>query len=97
MSLHYSHRDMFLCNILCLFVYIFTSMEGIANETKIIYYVDDEPIPYRIRISVDPQTITLADIKSALLRTNCKYFFKSLDADFGYGINFGCCCQCQLH
>jgi len=61
-------------------------MESGANETKIIYYVDDESIPYRIKIPVDLQTITLADIKSALVRTNCKYFFKSLDADFGYGL-----------
>jgi len=61
-------------------------MECAANETKVIYYVDDEPIPYRIKVSVDPQTITLADIKNVLIRTNCKYFFKSLDADFGYSI-----------
>jgi len=65
-------------------------MESAANETKLIYYVDDEPIPYRIKIYVDPQTITLADVKSVLVRTNCKYFFKSLDSDFGYSINFGC-------
>ena len=63
---------------------LFGSMESTANETKVIYYVDDESIPYRIRIPVDLQTITLADIKNALVRTNCKYFFKSLDADFGY-------------
>jgi len=63
-------------------------MESEAKETKVIYYLDDEPIPYRIRISVDPQIITLADIKSILARTNCKYFFKSLDADFGYDIRF---------
>jgi len=65
-------------------------MESTA-ETKVIYYLDDEPIPYRTRISVDPQTITLADVKGVLVRTNCKYFFKSLDADFGYYIYFGCC------
>jgi len=59
-------------------------METAANETKIIYYVDDEQIPYRIRVSVDPHSITLADIKSVLARTNCRYFFKSLDSDFGY-------------
>jgi len=64
-------------------------MESAVNETKIIYYVDDESIPYRIRIPVDSLTITLADIKSALLRPNCKYFFKSLDDDFGYGLY--CC------
>ena len=51
-------------------------MESAVNETKIIYYVDDESIPYRIRIPVDSLTITLADIKSALLRPNCKYFFQ---------------------
>ena len=58
-------------------------MEIAANETKIIYYLDDERIPYRIRVPVNPQTITLADIKRITVRTNCKYFFKSLDVDFG--------------
>jgi len=58
-------------------------MESTAIETKVIYYVDDESVPYRVRIPVDQETITLADIKSALVRSNCKYFFKSLDTDFG--------------
>jgi len=58
-------------------------MESCVNETKIIYHVDDERIPYRTVISVNPEIITLADIKSALVRPSCKYFFKSLDADFG--------------
>ena len=82
---HFTSCDRDILHLI-FYVYLFTfeSMESAANETKIIYYVDDEPIPYRIRISVDPQAITLADIKSVLLRTNCKYFFKSLDADFGY-------------
>jgi len=70
-------------------------MEISTNETRIIYYLDDEPIPYRTRISVDPHTITLADVKSVLVRANCKYFFKSLDSDFGYGIHF--CRCCHLH
>jgi len=61
-------------------------MESVLNETTVIYYVDDEPIPYRIRITADPHTVTLADVKRVLVRTNCKYFFKSLDADFGYDI-----------
>lgn len=80
-------------DILRLFIYFV--MEAVTNETKIIYYLDDEPIPYRTRIFVDLQTITLADVKSVLVRANCKYFFKSLDADFGYGIHL--CCCCHLH
>ena len=90
-SLHY----VTYCNLI-FYVPLFTfdSMESVPSETKIIYYLDDEPIPYRIKISVDPQSITLADIKRVLVRSNCKYFFKSLDADFGYCVHTGFCwCQ----
>lgn len=56
------------------------------GETKIIYYVDDEPTPYLIKVPVLPEIVTLSDFKNlvpAINRPNYKYFFKSMDDDFG--------------
>ncbi|KAJ8683053.1 hypothetical protein QAD02_018845 [Eretmocerus hayati] len=53
------------------------------NETKLIYYIDDEQTPYLVRINVPPGKVTLADCKNVLNRPNYKYFFKSMDDDFG--------------
>jgi segment polarity protein dishevelled len=56
-----------------------------SDETKIIYHIDDEETPYLVKLSIPHQNITLADFKSVLSlpRPNYKYFFKSLDDDFG--------------
>jgi segment polarity protein dishevelled len=56
-----------------------------SDETKIIYHIDDEETPYLVKLSIPYQNITLADFKSVLSlpRPNYKYFFKSLDDDFG--------------
>ncbi|XP_028966374.1 segment polarity protein dishevelled [Galendromus occidentalis] len=53
------------------------------SETKIYYYIDDEETPYLVKVPVPLAQVTLQDFKSALQRTNYKFFFKSLDADFG--------------
>lgn len=53
------------------------------SETKIFYYIDDEETPYLVKVPVPLAQVTLQDFKGALQRTNYKYFFKSLDADFG--------------
>nr|ADZ58511.1 Dvl-1 [Schmidtea mediterranea] len=53
------------------------------EETRIIYYVDDEETPYLIKFHSPPEQITLGDFKNALNRPNYKFFFKSLDDDFG--------------
>ena len=53
------------------------------SETKIYYYIDDEETPYLVKVPVPLAQVTLHDFKSALQRTNYKFFFKSLDADFG--------------
>ncbi|XP_054159003.1 segment polarity protein dishevelled homolog DVL-3-like [Oppia nitens] len=54
--------------------------------TQCIYHCDDEETPYLVKIPVPQSRITLADFKAVLSsagNTHYKYFFKSLDADFG--------------
>lgn len=53
------------------------------EETKIIYHIDDEDTPYLVKVPVPPERVTLADFKNVLNRPNYKFFFKSMDDDFG--------------
>ncbi|XP_014241712.1 segment polarity protein dishevelled homolog DVL-3 [Cimex lectularius] len=53
------------------------------DETKVIYHIDDEETPYLVKLSIAPEKVTLADFKNVLNRPNYKYFFKSMDDDFG--------------
>ncbi|XP_066928150.1 segment polarity protein dishevelled homolog DVL-3-like [Clytia hemisphaerica] len=53
------------------------------KETKIIYHVDDEETPYLVKIPKPPDQVTLGDFKSVINRPNFKFFFKSMDDDFG--------------
>lgn len=57
--------------------------ESRAMETKVIYYIDDEETPYLMKIPQNPGNVTLKDFKSQLNRTYQKFFFKSVDDDFG--------------
>lgn len=54
-----------------------------AEETKIIYHVDDEETPYLVKIPKPPDEVTLGDFKNVINRPNYKFFFKSMDDDFG--------------
>lgn len=54
------------------------------TETRVIYHWEDEGTPYLIRINVPAQHVTLADFKRVLNKPNLKFFFKSLDDDFGW-------------
>lgn len=54
-----------------------------AEETRVIYHLEDQDTPYLIRISVPPQRVTLADFKLAINKPNFRFFFKSVDDDFG--------------
>jgi len=54
-----------------------------AEETKVIYHIDDEDTPYLVKLPVGPDRVTLADFKNVLNRPNYKFFFKSMDDDFG--------------
>ncbi|KER21155.1 hypothetical protein T265_15158 [Opisthorchis viverrini] len=59
------------------------SSVGCAEETKFIYYIDEEETPYLVKLSIPPDVVTLGDFKNALNRPHFKFFFKSLDDDFG--------------
>ncbi|CAI5791529.1 polarity dishevelled homolog DVL-2 [Podarcis lilfordi] len=54
-----------------------------AGETKVIYHLDEEETPYLVKIPVPAERITLGHVKAALARPGAKYFFKSMDQDFG--------------
>ncbi|XP_059003642.1 segment polarity protein dishevelled homolog DVL-2 isoform X1 [Mustela lutreola] len=57
---------------------------GGGGETKVIYHLDEEETPYLVKIPVPAERITLGDFKSVLQRpAGAKYFFKSMDQDFG--------------
>ena len=60
-----------------------TALGMCMEETKIIYHIDDEDTPYLIKLPVASDRVTLGDFKNALNRPNYKFFFKSMDDDFG--------------
>uniref|UniRef100_A0A673C6N2 Dishevelled segment polarity protein 3a n=1 Tax=Sphaeramia orbicularis TaxID=375764 RepID=A0A673C6N2_9TELE len=53
------------------------------GETKIIYHLDDQETPYLVKLSVPADKVTLGDFKNVLKKPNYKFFFKSMDDDFG--------------
>lgn len=55
------------------------------SETKVIYYLDDEDTPYSVKLPIPQENVTLRDFKSILPlpKTNCKFFFKKEDNEFG--------------
>lgn len=48
-----------------------------------IYHIDDEDTPYLVKLPIAADKVTLADFKNVLNRPNFKFFFKSMDDDFG--------------
>lgn len=57
-------------------------------ETKIIYHIDEEETPYLVKIPIAAENITLLDFKQVLNKPNYKFFFKSMDQDFGWAACF---------
>ncbi|XP_031561635.1 segment polarity protein dishevelled homolog DVL-3-like isoform X2 [Actinia tenebrosa] len=53
------------------------------EETKVIYHIDDEDTPYLVKLGKHPDIVTLGDFKNVLNRPTYKFFFKSMDDDFG--------------
>ncbi|XP_029581921.1 segment polarity protein dishevelled homolog DVL-3-like [Salmo trutta] len=53
------------------------------GETKVIYHLDDQETPYLVKLAVPADRVTLADFKNVLKKPNYKFFFKSMDDDFG--------------
>jgi len=60
------------------------------EETKVLYHVNDEETPYLVKLPISSDTVSLSDLKNALSRPNYKYFFKSMDDDFGYNVCHYC-------
>ncbi|XP_042270097.1 segment polarity protein dishevelled homolog DVL-3-like [Thunnus maccoyii] len=56
---------------------------SLSEETRVIYHLEDQETPYLIRINVPAQRVTLQDFKQVLNKPNLKFFFKSVDDDFG--------------
>ena len=54
------------------------------EETKVIYHIDDEDTPYLVKLPKSPVDVTLSDFKNVLNRPSYKFFFKSMDDDFGW-------------
>ncbi|KAL8188170.1 UNVERIFIED_CONTAM: hypothetical protein K2H54_062393 [Gekko kuhli] len=54
-----------------------------SAETKIIYHLDDQETPYLVKLPVAAERVTLGDFKALLNRPNYKFYFKSMDDDFG--------------
>lgn len=60
-----------------------TPTAAVMEETKVIYHIDDEDTPYLVKLPIAADKVTLADFKNVLNRPNYKFFFKSMDDDFG--------------
>jgi segment polarity protein dishevelled len=56
------------------------------DETKIVYYLDEQDTPYLIKLNKPIGSVTLKDFKNALNKHNFKFFFKSMDDDFGFDL-----------
>uniref|UniRef100_A0ACB8FBR1 Segment polarity protein dishevelled DVL-3 n=1 Tax=Sphaerodactylus townsendi TaxID=933632 RepID=A0ACB8FBR1_9SAUR len=54
-----------------------------GGETKIIYHLDDQETPYLVKVPVPAERVTLGDFKALLNRPHYKFYFKSMDDDFG--------------
>ena len=53
------------------------------EETKVIYHLDEQDTPYLMKMPLPADRLTLLDLKTALNKPTYKYFFKSVDDDFG--------------
>ncbi|KAJ8280521.1 hypothetical protein GJAV_G00055850 [Gymnothorax javanicus] len=60
-----------------------TSSRPAMGETKIIYHLNDQETPYLVKLPIAADRVTLADFKNVLNKPNYKFFFKSMDDDFG--------------
>ncbi|XP_029470966.1 segment polarity protein dishevelled homolog DVL-3 isoform X4 [Rhinatrema bivittatum] len=53
------------------------------GETKVIYHLDEQETPYLVKLPLPAERVTLADFKAVLNKPSYKFFFKSMDDDFG--------------
>lgn len=72
-----------LCSRADSFVICSMATASSNDGTRVIYYVDEEDTPYLVKLNAPADSVTLGDFKLALNKPNCKFFFKSIDDDFG--------------
>jgi len=53
------------------------------GDTRVLYHLDGQETPYLVRLAVPAHRATLGDLRSAVNKPHHRFFFKSLDADFG--------------
>lgn len=71
------------CSRAAFFVICRMATVPLNDGTRVIYYVDEEDTPYLVKLNAPAESVTLGDFKLALNKPNCKFFFKSIDDDFG--------------
>ncbi|XP_010868718.1 segment polarity protein dishevelled homolog DVL-2 isoform X2 [Esox lucius] len=79
----FSVRSRPLCVLILVDSFEGSKRTGEMAETKIIYHIDEEETPYLVKIPIPSEQITLLDFKQVLKKPNYKFFFKSMDQDFG--------------
>ena len=53
------------------------------EETRVIYYTEDEQLPYSVKLKVAPQDACLRDIKKIVNGRNYKFYIQNLIPDIG--------------
>lgn len=54
------------------------------EEIKVIYYIDDEDILYLVKLLKSFVDVIFFDFKNVFNWLSYKFFFKSMDDDFGW-------------
>ncbi|XP_065198915.1 segment polarity protein dishevelled homolog DVL-3-like isoform X3 [Sycon ciliatum] len=56
-----------------------------VSETKIVYHIGTQDMPYLVKVAKTVDKVTLLDFKNSLSRplANTKFFFKTIDEDIG--------------
>lgn len=50
-----------------------------ANSTTVYYYLNDEEVPFKIEVAVNPSKLTLAHLKCTLNKQNFKCYVTQMD------------------
>ncbi|XP_061456296.1 blue-sensitive opsin-like [Rhineura floridana] len=60
-----------------------TAVAMAVAETKIIYHLDDQETLYLVKLPIPAERVMLGDFKALLNWSSYKFYFKSMDDDFG--------------
>lgn len=54
------------------------------EKTQVLYYLNNEKIPYKVTLAVKPDNATKRDLKKILQKDHTfKVFFHTMDEEFG--------------